>query len=74
MKSNDIDICLFKHQVTIGDLPTIKYLPDNSTPATHHVRRAQAFVLITIVIWPGWYLEFQIPETLHSELSLSRVL
>ena len=75
MKRNDVGIRPSKNQVTIGDSVVIHYLSDDSPSKVHHVRRAHAYILRSeptqTVVWPGSFLELNIPDELHPESTLS---
>ena len=67
--ANDITVRPAKCQVRIQDSEIIHYEPTNdTTTGSHAVRRAQIFTLLApssaTVVWPGEYLELDIPPDL----------
>ena len=74
--ANDITVRPAKCQVRIQDSEIIHYEPtDNTTTGSYAVRRAQIFTLCapssTTVVWPGEYLELDIPPDLGDDRILA---
>ena len=74
--ANDITVHPAKCQVRIQDSEIIHYEPtDNTTTGSHAVRRAQIFTLrapsSATVVWPGEYLELDIPPDLGDDRILA---
>ena len=74
--ANDITVRLAKCQVRIQDSEIIHYEPtDDTITGSHAVRRAQIFSLrapsSATVVWPGEYLELDIPPDLGDDRILA---
>ena len=74
--TNDITVRPAKCQVHIQDSEIIHYEPmDDTTTGSHAVRHAQIFTLrapsSTTVVWPGEYLELDIPPDLGDDCILA---
>ena len=74
--ANDITVRPAKCQVRIQDSEIIHYeLTDNTTTGSHAERRAQIFTLrapsSATVVWPGEYLELDIPPDLGDDRILA---
>ena len=75
MERNDIGIRPSRNLVTIGDSLSIQYEPSGFPPERTHIRRAQCHILRSepspTIVWPGAFLELNIPRELHPESSLA---
>ena len=74
--ANDITVCPAKCQVHIRDSEIMHYEPtDDTTTGSRAVRRAQIFTLrapsSATVVWPGEYLELDIPPDLGDDRILA---
>ena len=70
--ANDVSVRPAKCQVRIQDSETIHYRPsDNLSSQPHVVRRTQSYVLRSsspaTVLWPGEYLEVDMPSDLTQD-------
>ena len=74
MTTNDISLRPSKQQIIIGDSQIVSYGPSTPESSFNRVRRTQAVVLrspTTSVIWPGEFLEIDIPEYFGHDCTLS---
>ena len=74
MTTNDISLRPSKQQIIIGDSQIVSYGPSTPESSFNRVRRTQAVVLrspTTSVIWPGKFLEIDIPEDFGHDCTLS---
>ena len=75
ISSNDITMRPYKQYLILGDGPVIHYgLPSEGPSSVQRVRRTHAYLLRneapSTVIWPGSYLEVNIPKEIHPESTL----
>ena len=71
---NDIGLRPSKQEIIIGGSDVVCYGPPPCEPSIHRVRRTQAVVLrspATSVIWPGEYLEVDLPDDFFPDCTVS---
>ena len=70
MSTNDISVRPAKQQILIGDTNIVHYstFPSDSP---NRVRRTQAYIFATSVIWPGSCLELALPSDLQPVCTLA---
>ena len=73
MPVNDVSLRPAKHQINIQDDCVVTYGHVTSDKVQNRVRRTQAFVLRaqSTVVWPGSYIEVEVPKELQSDTVLA---
>ena len=74
LTTNDIGLRPSKQQIIIGGSDVVFYGPPSSEPSINRVRRTQAVILrspSTSVVWPGEYLEVDLPEDFSPDCTVS---
>ena len=71
MASNDIAVRPSNHEITLKGNEIIYYNQSDSSTSKHRIRRVQVQTVRaptqTTTVWPGDYLEVNIPASLSSE-------